>query len=72
VKAIVYYVDFHWDNHQGGSGKSFEFTLSIDVPENLLAVDLFEFIHKRIAERVKEDRPFQQGGRYSIQRVEIV
>jgi hypothetical protein len=73
MKLIVKYVDFHWDNHQGGSGKSFEFCLTADVPEGLLAVDIFDFIHRKVEEKVQRERLFaQQTGKYSIQSVEIV
>lgn len=71
MKVVVKFVDFHWDNYQGGSGKSFEMTLSADVPEELKAKDFFEFIHNVMNEKIKRERPFQQDNRYSIQRIEI-
>lgn len=71
MKAVVKFVDFHWDNYQGGSGKSFEMTLSLDVPDDLKASEFFEFIHKHIQTKVRNERPFQQDNRYSIQQIEV-
>lgn len=72
MKALVKYVDFHWDNYQGGSGKSFDLTLSVDVPDDLKACEFFDFIHKQMDTKVKHERPFQQDTVYSIKTVEIV
>lgn len=72
MKALVSYVDFHWDNHQGGSGKSFELTCSIEIPDDLIASDFFEYVHKTIGEKVKRERPFEQNEKYSIQKIQVV
>jgi hypothetical protein len=72
MKAVVTFVDFHWDNHQGGSGKSFEFSLSLDIPDRQTADQFWDFVHGRLAEKVQRERPFKQDNKYSIQYVEIV
>lgn len=72
MKALIYYIDFHWDNYQGGSGKSFELVHCVDLKYELTMNDFWEFIHKTIQDRIKTERPFQQTNRYSIQRVEIL
>lgn len=71
MKAVVKFVDYHWDNHQGGSGKSFELTLSVDVPDDLKASEFSEFIHKHLQAKVGRERPYQQDNKYSIQRIEL-
>lgn len=73
MKVLVDYVDFHWDNYQGGSGKSFELTASIDIPDELFVKDLLDAIHNHLKKKIENERPFnQKETRYSIQRIEIV
>lgn len=72
MKALVKYIDFHADNYQGGSGKSFEMTFSFDIPDDLLAVDIFELTHKKIKERSLKTKPFNADSVYSINSVEII
>ena len=72
MKLRIYYVDFHWDNYQGGSGKSFELTCTVTVPDDLPASGVLDFIQKTIDDKAKRERPFQQQNCYSVQRVEIV
>ena len=72
MKVIISYVSFYWDNYQGGSGKSFELSMSLDIPDNMTACNIWEYIHERLLLKVKNERPFQQHEKYSIQKVEIV
>ena len=68
----ISYVDFHWDNHQGASGKSFEFSFCLNIPDDLKACDMWEFIHEKLKEKTQKERPFQSKDRYSIQKVELL
>lgn len=72
MKIIVYYVDFHWDNYQGGSGKSFEMRFVFDIPQETKACDVINQTLKALDEHVKKERPFQSTDKYSIQRMEII
>lgn len=72
MKVIIYYLDFNWDNHQGGSGKTFESSYSLDIPDAMAASQILEFIHQKIDAKIKRDRPFQQSENYVIQSIEIV
>ena len=71
MKALIYYVDFHPDNYQGGSGKSFQVKTIVNIPVDCLAINVFTFIHEHL-NKYKSDRPFQtQECKFMIQKVEI-
>jgi hypothetical protein len=70
MTALVKYVDFHCDNYQGGSGKSFQFSHIIKLPDNLLVGDFWTFIHDEIKKHTEIARPFP-GTKYAIQSVEV-
>lgn len=79
MKVIIKYVDYHWDNHQGGSGKSFELRFIYDVPSEMRAADIIDRATKALLEHVKEVRPYQQkylpddnDSPFSIQSMEII
>lgn len=72
MKIVVTYIDFHWDNYQGARGKLFELNCSFDVPDTLKAVDIFEYVHQQLENKVKTQRPFPQNNKYCIQRVELI
>jgi hypothetical protein len=72
IKIIIYYIDFHWDNHQGGSGKSFEMRFVYEAPVNMFLRDLKDRACIALSDHVKNSRPFQQDNQYSIQRMEIL
>ena len=72
MRVLVYYVDFHADNHQGGSGKSFEFSHVVDVPEELLVSDVLMHINEKINQKCLYDNPFPTERKFAIQRMEIV
>lgn len=72
MKALIHYVDFYWDNYQGGSGKYYELFYSLDIPEDMCAGNIFEFIHKKLEEKVLKERPFNTGKSPIILRIEIV
>jgi len=72
MKALVNYIDFHWDNHQGGSGKSFELTTIIDLPHELMAGMVREYIETKLHEVVREQRPFSQSNsKATIVKIEL-
>lgn len=60
MKALVTYIDFHWDNYQGGSGKTVETSISVEISETLTVGDVFEFIHKTVRAHCERYRPFEQ------------
>ena len=72
MKLLVNYVDFHPDNHQGGSGKSFEFEVMIEIKEP--CSDVWDEIHGELKPIVERQRPFQVGGvnNYVIQKVTLL
>jgi hypothetical protein len=72
MKVLVYYVDFHWDNHQGGSGKSFEMRYTLDIPGYVMVESLRDYITNSLSEHVAKQRPFRQHEAASITRIEIV
>lgn len=70
---LIKYIDFHWDNYQGGSGKSFEFTISRSVPDNVLGVDLWSFVHDKVKEHARAAKPFNnENDTYIINKVTLV
>lgn len=73
MKLLVEYVDFHSDNHQGGSGTSFEFQTAIEI--TMPCDDVWEAIHKKMSEIVLKQRPFfvASDSKYpSIKRVTLL
>jgi hypothetical protein len=72
MKVIMHYVDFHWDNYQGGSGKSFEMRFIYDVPDEMNANNIICSATKALQEHIMGSRPFTQKNSYSIQQMEII
>ena len=72
MNLMVHYVDFHWDNYQGGSGKSFKLQARIYISKEITAGNILPQILAHLKERVKTERPFQQDNEFSIQRIEIL
>jgi len=72
MKALVYYIDFHWDNHQGGSGKSFNMRATFDLPVDLCVMQLRAHIEKKLSEHITKQRPFSQKEAASIIRIELI
>lgn len=75
MKVLVSYVDFHWGNHQGGEGKSFQFQVTIDVPPEIFAAALVDYIKCQVLSEAKKSRPFDQSADdrgFAIQRMELV
>lgn len=60
MKLLVEYVDFHSDNHQGGSGKSFELQTVIEIDEP--CSDVWSSIYMKMSEVVSKQRPFIVNG----------
>jgi hypothetical protein len=71
MKALVYYVDFHSDNHQGGSGKSFEFKAVIDVPTVIKVDEVMFYIECEVGNITRAKRPFLDSTKFAIQKIEI-
>jgi hypothetical protein len=61
MTVSVKYLDFHWDNHQGGSGKSFEFKVTVVIPDDLPAKDVVEHIRQEVIKHASHARPFNQN-----------
>lgn len=72
MTVIVHYVDFHWDNYQGGSGKSFELSAKFDIPNDLPASGVEKYILAQMDQRLALERPFRQNSAATIKRIEIV
>ena len=58
LKILVEYVDFHSDNYQGGSGKSFEFTTIIEVSADLKGHEIKALVIDRVNGLAQSRRPF--------------
>ena len=73
MKALINYIDFHWDNHQGRSGNYYKYNQCLEIPDDILVSEIFEFIHKEINARASSKRVFHQNyeNKVSIQSVEI-
>jgi hypothetical protein len=50
MKLLVYYIDFHWDNYQGGSGKNYELRYALDVPSDLAVGNVRSYVIDKISE----------------------
>ena len=61
MKVLVKYVDFHWDNYQGGSGKSFKFKTIIEVDDMTRAGDIHDVVKSSLLEFLQKQRVFCQG-----------
>lgn len=73
MTLLVTYLDFHWDNYQGGSGKSFQFNFSFQIEDATPASEIWEVVHKKISEHSNKSRPFnQKGERPTILKVELL
>lgn len=75
MTVLVRYVQFHPDNYQGGSGKSFEFTTVVEIPDSTLVSDVWQVIHARLTDKYAMQSPFQvpnHGPSYAIQSAEIL
>jgi hypothetical protein len=75
MRILIKYIDFHMDNHQGGSGRTIEGTMSIDAHDFLTCGELFEFIHRELALHLNDRRPFgrtEHGYKPTIVSMEIV
>lgn len=75
MKALIKYIDFHMDNYQGGSGKTVEGTLTLDIPQTLVMYNFFDFMHKELEHHLYQRRPFgksEQGYKYTVTSVELV
>lgn len=72
MKVIVTYIDFHWDNYQGGSGKSFILKFIYDAPGELRCADLTDRIQRALDDHVNSVRPFSQNNKYDIVQMEII
>lgn len=72
MKVLVHYIDFHWDNHQGGSGKSFELQCFVECPAEITAGGVDEFVAKKVLQRCGAQRTFQQNNLPEITKMQIL
>lgn len=72
MRVLIYYIDFHWDNHQGGSGKSFEMRFSLDIPAETTAAEFKNYVVRNLENHIAEQRPFQQREKASIIKIEVI
>lgn len=75
MKLLVEYIDYHPDNYQGGSGKSFEFKRVIEVDDEMKASEILPHVRSRLSEIAIEDRPYSprsENYRPAIQRIEVL
>lgn len=73
MTVLIKYVDFHCDNHQGASGKSFQFSHVLKLPDSLVIGDFWIFIHSELEKITRMKRPFPKAvdGLYAIQSVQV-
>ena len=71
MKVLIRYIDFHWDNYQGGSGKTIESSVSLDLPDDLRVDCVFEYIHSRLNSYIEDRRPFKQSEKYTVVSMEL-
>lgn len=73
MRFRIKYIDYHWDNYQGASGKSFEMHFGLSVPNNVEIGNLKEYICNALLMHVNEQRVFKnQDNKPSIISIEIV
>lgn len=75
MTVLVSYVDFHADNHQGGSGRLFAFRKAVVIPDDMPASQIEEYVTKVIREIAEHDRQFNGvnvSGPVAIQGIEII
>jgi bacillopeptidase F (M6 metalloprotease family) len=66
MKALVKYIDHHYDNYQGGSGTSFEFSTIVDLDKDLRVYEVAQFIQDSIFKLCKTHRPYSQKDSYPV------
>lgn len=72
MNVRIDYIDHHWDNYQGGSGKSFKMNMFLQVPDSITAGNFFDYIHEHLSAKIKRDRPYQQTEKYVITKIEVL
>jgi hypothetical protein len=73
VTLLITYIDFHWDNYQGGSGKSYTLNIKTEIPDNVLVGGLWSLVHEKVKAHSEKSRPFhQKDQRYVITKVEMI
>jgi hypothetical protein len=72
MNVLIYYIDFHPDNYQGGSGKSFEMRYSLTIPNDILVGEIKEYILNKLSDHVRNQRPFGHDVNASIITIEII
>ncbi|HBI00877.1 MAG TPA: hypothetical protein DDY18_04555 [Flavobacterium sp.] len=59
MNVLVKYIDFHSDNYQGGSGKSFELKTLVRLEPGTLAIDIKDVVMDHLYDLAKEQKPFR-------------
>jgi len=68
----VYYTDFHWDNYQGGSGKTVEGAITVSVPGDCLVKNLSHEILGELEAHTLKSRPFNQDNAVFVRKIKLV
>jgi hypothetical protein len=61
MTVLVNYIDFHDDNYQGGSGKSFEFEILLTFSEITRVSELLFSIENAVMLDAESKRPFKNN-----------
>ncbi len=72
LELKVTYTDFHWDNYQGGAGKTVNGSYTFSVPDKVSMGEIDGYIHNNIDVNIKHKRPFSQDNHYIINLVEVL
>jgi len=60
MRVLVKYIDFHWDNYQGGSGQTVNSSVVIELQDSLYVREVFDEIHSQLKAHILVRRPFPQ------------
>ncbi len=72
MNILVKYIDFHWDNYQGASGKIIESQVLIDIPGDIKVIQILGELYEQLDLYIKERRPFPSKEKYTVKSIEVV
>jgi len=72
MKVLIKYIDFHWDNYQGGSGRTVESSYKVDVPDDIRSDSIYEYLHQRLLTYIESRRPFKQQNKHTVVSMELL
>ena len=72
--ALIKYIDFHYDNYQGGSGTTIESSFTWNVPDRMTCDNFYEQMHERLLQHLVSKRPFAniKDTKYTVKSIEIL